>query len=491
MTETATTSSRRITRCAVCKIDLKGRFVFVDEEMEKLLGLNQFELFGKALVEFLGECDQEIIELITSKFNRYETFFESARISLRDCHDDPVSGLATFSLNFNAGNPVNYQVIFTPDSALAVQPPARVQVAVDAPPSMTSEAVPTAPEYDHNLLDGIGVGVIQISPMGLVAGVNSDAQRLIGGEGTGLSLPDVVQAWAGDACPDLVEKVTTIYELAGRDNDLGPHSVSVCRPDGQVSHLCAQRRFPGSEDVSGLVFLIPDAMPAATVNPPTGGGLLDRMLNQLHTSASAARNLWRKLSHGHYGRLGKDGDFHLLRLSEQMRKTDRIIQDIRQALTCVEAPAAIETVDLNLLLRRIEQGLPALFQKRKVTLRCSDMAKIVTDRSCLEFAVRAVFQKCLALAGDQRTELRVSSATGEKACRVNLALTDVFVAAKALKRAFDYQGADFSGMESLPAGVNLAVARHLLETHGGGIEAVSERGKGTTFTLWIPTKNQE
>lgn len=37
-------------------------------------------------------------------------------------------------------------------------------------------------------------------------------------------------------------------------------------------------------------------------------------------------------------------------------------------------------------------------------------------------------------------------------------------------------------------GSGLAVSRSLVEANGGGIEAESEKGKGSTFTVVLPTK---
>ncbi|UCC43588.1 MAG: PAS domain-containing sensor histidine kinase [Candidatus Zixiibacteriota bacterium] len=104
-----------MTRCALCKIDLKGRFVYVDDLTAELLGYSKEQLFGKVLKEFLSDDDQQAINQIIDDRSHYESFFDAVRVELIS-HDGsltPVS--AIICLNFVAGNPVNFQIILNPD----------------------------------------------------------------------------------------------------------------------------------------------------------------------------------------------------------------------------------------------------------------------------------------------------------------------------------------------------------------------------------------
>jgi PAS domain S-box-containing protein len=69
-------------RCAVCKIDLKGRFVYIDEEIENLLGCTKEELFGKTIIEFLDEPSQEVVNRLISQRNHYESFYDTTGINI-------------------------------------------------------------------------------------------------------------------------------------------------------------------------------------------------------------------------------------------------------------------------------------------------------------------------------------------------------------------------------------------------------------------------
>lgn len=98
-------------RCAVSKIDLKGRFVYVDSAIENLLGFSKAELFGRCLLDFVDDSSRRLLEHLLSQRNHYESFFESTRLTFVNKAGDTVAANVIASLNFAAGNPVNFQLI--------------------------------------------------------------------------------------------------------------------------------------------------------------------------------------------------------------------------------------------------------------------------------------------------------------------------------------------------------------------------------------------
>ena len=107
------------TRCAVCKIDLKGRFVYLDEKIESLLGYTKEELFGQSFLDFLDDSSKQLVEKLLAQRNHYETFFDTTRITAFNRSREALAMRAVVSLNFIAGNPVNYQLIIDCESERA------------------------------------------------------------------------------------------------------------------------------------------------------------------------------------------------------------------------------------------------------------------------------------------------------------------------------------------------------------------------------------
>ena len=77
-------TSKKKRRCPVLKIDLKGRFVNIDDLTAELLGIQAENLFGKSIEEFLDEESyQKLLEIFHSG-SRFDTCHESVDLNVID-----------------------------------------------------------------------------------------------------------------------------------------------------------------------------------------------------------------------------------------------------------------------------------------------------------------------------------------------------------------------------------------------------------------------
>jgi hypothetical protein len=103
-------------RCAVIKIDFNGRFVFVDDLAENLLGMPGENLFGRSIEEFLDRDSYDILHSVLNDGNRCETRYKMTELVFLDERHNEYCLSVVISLNFIAGNPANYQMIISPPS---------------------------------------------------------------------------------------------------------------------------------------------------------------------------------------------------------------------------------------------------------------------------------------------------------------------------------------------------------------------------------------
>lgn len=113
MSNTAAKDVNVLQRCAVCKIDLKGRFSFIDEEFLALTGYAYEELLGKPVAGILEPSSRELITRLMSGRSHYEAVYDSAPLILINKNKRQINVSATMFLNFSGGNPVNFQLILS------------------------------------------------------------------------------------------------------------------------------------------------------------------------------------------------------------------------------------------------------------------------------------------------------------------------------------------------------------------------------------------
>ena len=113
MTSAVTKTVNVLQRCAVCKIDLKGRFAFIDEEFLVLTGYSYEELLGKPASGILEPASRDLINRLISGRSHYEAVFDSAPLTLITKNKQSLGVSAIMFLNFSGGNPVNFQLILS------------------------------------------------------------------------------------------------------------------------------------------------------------------------------------------------------------------------------------------------------------------------------------------------------------------------------------------------------------------------------------------
>jgi hypothetical protein len=110
---------KKFKRCAVFKIDLKGRFVYIDDLTEELLHSPRESLFGRNIKAFLTGESYSTLQQVFQRGRHYETSFEAITLDVIDSGGNirPLGSVIT--LNFIAGNPANYQIVLIPAHGLA------------------------------------------------------------------------------------------------------------------------------------------------------------------------------------------------------------------------------------------------------------------------------------------------------------------------------------------------------------------------------------
>lgn len=157
------------------------------------------------------------------------------------------------------------------------------------------------------------------------------------------------------------------------------------------------------------------------------------------------------------------------------------------------AQAAYERLDLPATTAELAGMFRAAIERAGLELRvdCPPLAEaIFVDRDMWEKIVFNLLSNAVKFTTDGIIAVRVAAGErdGRPGAELVIADTGIGVPPAEVGRLFErfHQVAGARGRSAEGSGIGLALARQLIELHGGTIAATSELGRGTTFTAWIP-----
>lgn len=174
-------------------------------------------------------------------------------------------------------------------------------------------------------------------------------------------------------------------------------------------------------------------------------------------------------------------------------RMQRIVDDLLD-LSRIESGGWVpkpEPLDGQAIVDDVMSGLRSAAEAKGIALesRIDPSASVVlADRT----ALRQILSNLIENAIRYTTKGTVRVATSPVRGGVNVSVSDTGsgIAPGHLSRIFErFYRADIGrARESGGTGLGLAIVRHLVEAHGGNVEASSTRGVGTTITIFLPAR---
>jgi two-component system phosphate regulon sensor histidine kinase PhoR len=214
--------------------------------------------------------------------------------------------------------------------------------------------------------------------------------------------------------------------------------------------------------------------------------------HELRTPLTAIQLLVETLQRGAL-RDGDDTREFVGKIGLEVHHMVQMVEELLELSTIESGQRPLDFVDAPIddVLGGIERLRP-LARERAVTLDVEvdeDLPHLSADAPRLSQAIRNLVHNALKFTppGGSVT-VRVSLAGGKSAMRIQVIDTGVGIDPGDLPRIFErFWKADRSrGRDGEGSGLGLAIARHIVEGHGGRITAESEPRKGATFTVNLP-----
>ena len=154
----------------------------------------------------------------------------------------------------------------------------------------------------------------------------------------------------------------------------------------------------------------------------------------------------------------------------------------RPNVTSVDVSAVIASVIAEVGARATAKGLQVVADIG------SDAVRLQADPTAIRQVIANLAENAVQYTTTGSVTLRTRAQGGM--VRLDVIDTGVGIAAEHLPRIFErfYRVDTGRSREQGGTGLGLAIVRHLVDAHGGRVEAVSRPGAGTTISAWFPAK---
>lgn len=129
----------------------------------------------------------------------------------------------------------------------------------------------------------------------------------------------------------------------------------------------------------------------------------------------------------------------------------------------------------------------------RLTATCPEgTPKVLADQGQLEQVLLNLLDNAIKYTPDGGDVAITVSRTGGQV-RVDVSDTGIGIPSKDLPRIFErfYRVDEGRSREQGGTGLGLSIVKHIVQLHGGEISVASEAGKGSTFTVLLPTSSKE
>ncbi|MBS2036150.1 PAS domain-containing protein [bacterium] len=259
--------------------------------------------------------------------------------------------------------------------------------------------------------------------------------------------------------------------------------------------LCLCQLSPVHNDenrLQGWVAYLRDMTPVQQIEKGLDDLLRD-VNQQLRTPITAIKGYVETLLEGAYQSPEVTRRF-LQVINEETNRMTRLVLSLEEAANPNARPAEMSSVDLIPVLRRAATMFEGVAREKNLSLLC-DLPERLPAVEVREDEIHKVVVnlldnaiKCTGLKGFGQVKLQAEAR--RSGLEIHISDTGVGIAEHELPRVFEkfYRVQEGPAAELGGTGLGLAVSRQIVQEHGGQLDARSQVGQGSTFTVRLPFK---
>ncbi len=328
------------------------------------------------------------------------------------------------------------------------------------------------------ILDNMADGVIMTDIEGNVSLANSAAQKLFNiKDAPGKPLIEVVRDYEMDEvlkqCLKTAETQAIQYESGTSKRYLRAIAIPIAH-----------------DQPSGVLLLLQDLTELRNLQT-TRRELIGNISHEFRTPLAGIKAMVETLRDGAIDDKESARDF-LARIDDEVERLTQIVAELTE-LSRIEAgktELVLEPVNLNLLIEEVIAQLGPQVERRQLTVGkklAASLPPVQADKERIRQAIVNLFHNAIKFTSPGGRIMVATRVQGGSAA-VDISDTGIGIAKSDLPHVFERFYRGDRARSGGGTGMGLAIAKHVVEAHGGSIWVQSEEGKGSTFSFSLPLK---
>jgi two-component system phosphate regulon sensor histidine kinase PhoR len=326
-------------------------------------------------------------------------------------------------------------------------------------------------EESRTLLEALSDGVLAADKRGAIISTNAAARRLLG-YGDAEPMPPLGELFHDRAHRALMREVLTGAVIEGRELDLGDRTVVV-----------SARPLEGG----GTLLVLSDVTDVRRLET-IRRDFVANVSHELKTPLTAIAGYSETLA---AESLDSQATGFAQTIVDNARRMQRLVDDLLDLSRIESGTWQPEPHDIGIDAAAREAWRPFAERasSRKIDLETvTDSASVHSDPEALRQIFTNLFDNALRHT-PTGGRIRVKAERRGNETLIRVTDTGTGIPAEHLPRIFErfYRVDPGRSRQEGGTGLGLSIVKHLVEAHGGRVEADSELGRGTTILLYFPT----
>ena len=244
------------------------------------------------------------------------------------------------------------------------------------------------------------------------------------------------------------------------------------------------------DELSGVLLLLQDLTEVRNLQT-TRRELIGNISHEFRTPLAGIKAMAETLRDGAIDDKETAKDF-LARIDDEVERLTQMVAELTELsrIETGQAELKLEAVNLNLLIEEVIARLGPQVERQQLIIDkklAADLPSVQADKERIRQTIVNLIHNAIKFT-DPGGKITVATRADAGSATVDISDTGPGISKSDLPHVFErfYKGDRARSGEG--SGMGLAIAKHIVEVHGGSIWAQSEEGRGSTFSFSLPIK---